>query len=176
MLYATHSAALWLLFLVYFVSPIIAPCTICFGAGVPDGCTGDPNTCPWGTAIAANVAAISAGLGGTLTVARVLPSKITRFLSKSILDSISALASRVSPGTTYNPTSKTANEIAKAVKLGLFQKDFRHGATSFMPGCCQGCSMIEGRAQREWAPIPFVLFLALLSRFSRFLAWSHFWT
>ena len=96
MLYATHSAALWLLFLVYFVSPIIAPCTICFGAGVPDGCTGDSNTCPWGTAIAANVAAISAGLGGTLTVARVLPSKITRFLSKSILDSISALASRVS--------------------------------------------------------------------------------
>ena len=115
-------AVLWLI--LFSMLPFVgAVCTTCFGAGVADGCDGNAATCPWGTAIAANVAAISAGLGGALTVSKVLPAKVTRFLSKSILDAISALASRVAPGTSYDPSDKTPNQIAKAVKLGLFQRD-----------------------------------------------------
>ena len=115
-------AVLWLLLFSHL--PLVGSvCEICFGGGAADGCVGASDTCPWGTAIAANVAAITAGLGGTLTVAKVLPAKVTRILSKPILDAISALSSRVAPGSTYDPDGKTPNQIAKAVKLGLFQRD-----------------------------------------------------
>ena len=120
MVYAFSFAALWL-FLLFFVFDVYSVCPICFDAA--HGCGGSKANCPWAQSIDANAAAIVGGVGAVLTVAKVLPAKVTRMLSRPILDAVSALSSRISPGQAYDTNGKSPSDLAKAVKLGHFRKE-----------------------------------------------------
>lgn len=114
-----HFCVLWLLF--HSLPGCTAVCTTCYGEG--QGCPGDGSTCPWLVGVAANVAAISAAVGGALTVSKLLPPKFVRLFPRAVLDGVSALVVRSQGGnTTYDVTNKTGQELFKAASTGALSK------------------------------------------------------
>ena len=77
------SDMLWLLML-FAISPCDAVCTVCFGNN--DSCGGDAATCPWGTVVGSNVAAVTGAVGAAITLEKLLPTKYLRLFTKPVLN------------------------------------------------------------------------------------------
>ena len=118
-LFSSHFCVLLLLL---FFLPIVTPvCTTCYGLG--EGCPGDGSSCPWLEGIAANVTAIAAGAGATLSVAKLLPPKFVRLFPRSVLEGISSLIVRSRQGgSSFDVKDKTGAEIFKATTSGALSK------------------------------------------------------
>ena len=114
------------LLLLFFMHRARAVCTICFGSAAADGCVGNSGNCPWSTIVANNAGVVTAAVGGTLSVMKLLPSKVARLFPRHVLDAISALAARLQPGQVFDPNGKTEEEIHSAVKIGSLPKDLAH--------------------------------------------------
>ena len=71
-------------------------CISCYG--LAQGCPGDGSPCPWATGVAANIAAITAAVGGALSVSKLLPPKFARLFPRAVLDGVSALVVRSKGG------------------------------------------------------------------------------
>ena len=107
------------LLLMIFVPVVQSVCNVCYGHA--EGCGGQANACPWNVQVAQNVAVLAAGTGAALSLTTLLPTKVLRIFSKTVLDSISALVIRsVGP---YDFNGKTASQVLSAVRLGKVSKD-----------------------------------------------------
>jgi len=114
-----HFSVLLLLILVSLFPLVDAVCDFCFGEEPSCPGTGR-DACPWNKTLTANAAALAAGT--SLVVAGVLSSKLCRVFPKVVLDSIAALFSRPPPGTSFDCTNKSVQQIVTAIKLRHLSK------------------------------------------------------
>ena len=114
---------LWLwMFVLFSIFPgTSGSCQHCWGAGV--GCDGSGTACPWVHSIAINSAAITAAVGGAITIAKILPSKLVRLFPRSALEAIASLCTKVrAGGAPFDFTNKTTSEVIAGVKSGSATK------------------------------------------------------
>ena len=114
-----HFCVLWLLLI--SLPGSFSVCISCYG--LAQGCPGDGSPCPWATGVAANIAAITAAVGGALSVSKLLPPKFARLFPRAVLDGVSALVVRSKGGSaTFDVTDKSGPEIFKAASIGALSK------------------------------------------------------
>ena len=101
---------------------VSAVCTSCFGSA--SGCTGDPATCPWATAVAGNVAAVAAaGAAAKVALDKILPPKYVRLFSRKVLQALTMINTRPVGGASFDFTGKSPAQIRDAVVHGHVSRE-----------------------------------------------------
>lgn len=113
----TPFIVLWLILLT--LTGVSGVCTSCWGAD--SDCPGNRANCPWITGVVANTAALAAGGAATLTVGRMLPTKVARLFPRAVLDILL---------TTYRSPKVVVSADVSTLKVGEFYKSVLSGVCS----------------------------------------------